>query len=114
MWVCCVGVPLLLWSAVRCALFYYALIISYLYLLVKSFYKTFSRFFANLPRFACSDRAGCGLHPWGIAAGAAAGGECLNPTRKIKRAFLHKPLDICIYICYTKCNKQGGTQYANI
>jgi hypothetical protein len=52
-----VGVPLLLWLAMRCALSYYGIIISRLYLLVKSLYKTFSRFFINyliIVLFLCS------------------------------------------------------------
>jgi DNA invertase Pin-like site-specific DNA recombinase len=70
-----------------------------LYLLVKSFCKTFSRFFATRPaavRFSCvpsgSDPAGVMVYPWGIAAGVAGGGECRKHTRKIKRTFYINPL----------------------
>jgi hypothetical protein len=79
--------------------FYYGIIISRLYLLVKSFCKTFSRFFATRPaavRFSCvpsgSDPAGVMVYPWGIAAGVAGGGECRKHTRKIKRTFYINPL----------------------
>ena len=49
MGVLCVGVPLLLWSAMRCALSYYGIIIAYSYLLVKRFCEIFSRFSTTLP-----------------------------------------------------------------